>query len=92
MREERSAGEGRHTPAVNIERLLPTDAARLRGLAYQCYPPFYADLWVDGAMERYLEQSFNESHLATELADTNLVHEVALIDQTDVAFLKWHRR
>jgi len=77
---------------VNIERLLPTDAARLRGLAYQCYPPFYADLWVDGAMERYLEQSFNESHLATELADTNLVHEVALIDQTDVAFLKWHRR
>ena len=92
MREENSAGEGRAHPHVEIQPLLPTEAARLRALAYRCYPPFYADLWHPGAMDRYLEQSFNETHLAAELADANLVHEVAQIDHADVAFLKWHRR
>ncbi len=75
-----------------IRRLLPNDAARLRALAYRCYPPFYAYLWHPGGMEAYLEASFDERLLTGELADPNLVYEVLQQGDHDVAFVKWHRR
>ena len=89
MSETGAEGEGR--PLV-IRRLQPTDAARLRALAYRCYPPFYAYLWHPGGMEAYLEASFDERLLAAELADSNLVYEVLQQGGHDVAFVKWHRR
>jgi GNAT superfamily N-acetyltransferase len=79
-------------PPLEIQRLQPSDAARLRALAYRCYPPFYAYLWHPGGMEAYLEAAFDEQLLAAELANPNLVYEAVQIQGVDVAFVKWHRR
>ena len=78
--------------AWQIDRLQAKDAARLQRLAWQCYPPYYDYLWQPGAMEAYLTEAFDETLLAAELADDNLVYEIVRAGGEDLAFLKWHRR
>ena len=38
------------TAQWQIDRLQPSDAARLQRLAWKCYPPYYDYLWQPGAM------------------------------------------
>ena len=80
------------TAQWQIDRLQPSDAARLQRLAWKCYPPYYDYLWQPGAMAAYLNDAFDEALLAAELADDNLVYEIVHANGEDLAFLKWHRR
>jgi diamine N-acetyltransferase len=70
----------------------PADGSLVRRVAYECYAPYYADLWEEGGMEAYLAALYEPVHLASELADPNLRYELAYRDAVPVGFSKLHFR
>jgi GNAT superfamily N-acetyltransferase len=75
---------------LSLRRLWPRDAAQLRTLARECYVPYYAHLWQQGGMERYLADTYGEDRLQRELSDPALDHELVCIDETPVGFVRFH--
>jgi GNAT superfamily N-acetyltransferase len=70
----------------------PADAALVRRVAFECYAPYYADLWEEGGMEAYLGSLYEPVRLASELADPNLRFELVHLDTLAVGFAKLHLR
>ncbi len=70
----------------------PADGALLRRVAFECYTPYYADLWEEGGMQAYLAALYEPVRLASELADPNLSFELAYRDGSPVGFSKLHLR
>ena len=77
---------------LTFRRCTPTDAALLRRVAFECYTPYYADLWEEGGMEAYLTALYEPVRLASELADPNLSFELAYREGAPVGFSKLHLR
>ena len=69
-----------------------TDADQLRALATRSYTPYYAHLWEEGGLNRYLANTYHAETLAAELSDPNVFYEMALHDGVAVAFSKSVRR
>ena len=84
--------------AASVDRLLtfrhctPADSALVRRVAFECYTPYYADLWEEGGMEAYLTALYEPVRLASELADPNLSFELACREGLPVGFSKLHFR
>lgn len=78
--------------ALTFGHCTPVDCALVRRIAYECYRPYYADLWEEGGMEAYLASLYEPARLASELADPNLRYEIAYRDATPVGFSKLHVR
>lgn len=53
---------------IQLHRLSPADAVRVRALMYRIYPSAYEYLWQDGG-RWYLEQMYTVEGLRAELAD-----------------------
>ena len=77
---------------LTFRRCTPTDGALLRRVAFECYTPYYADLWEEGGMEAYLTALYEPVRLASELADPNLSFELAYREGAPVGFSKLHFR
>jgi diamine N-acetyltransferase len=77
---------------LTFRRCTPADSALVRRVAFECYTPYYADLWEEGGMEAYLASLYESVRLASELADPNLRYEVAYRDGAPVGFSKLHFR
>lgn len=77
---------------LTFRRCAPSDSALVRRVAFECYTPYYADLWEEGGMEAYLAALYEPVRLASELADPNLSFELAYRDGVPVGFLKLHYR
>ncbi len=77
---------------LTFRRCTPTDGALLRRVAFECYAPYYADLWEEGGMEAYLTALYEPVRLASELGDPNLSFELAYRGDAPVGFAKLHLR
>jgi diamine N-acetyltransferase len=77
---------------LSFRRCTPSDSVLVRRVAFECYTPYYADLWEEGGMEAYLASLYEPVRLASELADPNLRYEVAYRDGIPVGFSKLHVR
>ncbi len=77
---------------VTFRQCTAADSLLIRRVAFECYAPYYADLWEEGGMEAYLASLYEPVRLASELADTNLRYEIAYRDGTPIGFSKLHVR
>ena len=77
---------------LTFRRCTPTDGWLVRRVAFECYTPYYADLWEEGGMEAYLTALYEPVRLASELADPNLSFELAYREAVPVGFSKLHLR
>ena len=78
--------------ALTFRHCRPADATLVRRVAFECYAPYYADLWEEGGMEAYLGSLYEPVRLASELADPNLRFELAYRQAVPVGFVKLHLR
>ena len=77
---------------LNYRRCAPADGLLLQRVAFECYTPYYADLWEEGGMQAYLAALYEPVRLASELGDPNLCFELAYRDGAPVGFSKLHLR
>jgi len=79
-------------PELEFRECRPADGTLLRRVAFDCYAPYYADLWEEGGMTAYLTALYEPVRLASELADPNLRFELVYRDGAPVGFSKLHLR
>lgn len=70
-----------------IHPVLPHQAADLSALCYQIYPHYFTYLWLD-AGAWYLQRSYNETKLRTELEQPDVRYFWAVINGERVGYLK----
>lgn len=87
-----SRGRSVISEALSFRHCGPADAALIRRVAFECYAPYYADLWEEGGMQAYLASLYEPVRLASELADPNLRFELAYREAVAVGFAKLHLR
>jgi GNAT superfamily N-acetyltransferase len=92
MMTARAQGRSVVDEALTFRQCGPADAALVKRIAYECYAPYYADLWEEGGMEAYLGSLYEAVRLASELADPNLRFELAHREAVPVGFAKLHLR
>jgi diamine N-acetyltransferase len=72
---------------LQIQKLKPSDAARLSKLAIRAYSDHYLHLWTD-AGQWYINKCFSIENLEIELVDTNNEFYIAVQDNEDAGFMK----
>jgi len=77
---------------LTFRQCTSADILLVRRIAFECYAPYYADLWEEGGMEAYLTLLYEPVRLAAELTDPNLRFEIAYGDGAPVGFSKLHVR
>ena len=81
------------TPVACEYRLLGQgDAVMLAATAADCYVPYYAHLWLPGAMQAYLAATYEPARVVAELGDPNVRFELASLAGTAVGFAKLELR
>lgn len=68
------------------------DAAILAAAAPDCYVPYYAHLWLTGAMHAYLAATYEPVRVEAELRDPNVRFELATLAGAAVGFSKLELR
>ncbi len=75
---------------MSVFEVLPlTDIARIQFLGHQTYLPHYPHLWYDAeGINWYLHKCFNETQIATDLADASVAYYVIRVNAQDAGLLK----